>query len=138
MLRSMLSALRSKPATPTSGSAGASGIDRRTFLRGLALGGAVIAGEMWIPGAKVISIPKIPEVERYTYRTYGLATTWTRDPILQSELERIHTAYYRALVDSLQQTKENLIAGILNEAFGDDHQEVKLGEFTPTWEDFCG
>jgi len=32
---------------------------RRSILRALALGGAVIAGELWIPGKKVISIPKL-------------------------------------------------------------------------------
>lgn len=35
-------------------------MNRRELLRGLALGGAVIAGEMWIPGKKLISIPKLP------------------------------------------------------------------------------
>jgi hypothetical protein len=34
-------------------------VDRREFLRGLALGGVVVAGELWIPGQKLISIPKI-------------------------------------------------------------------------------
>ncbi len=30
---------------------------RRDILRCLALGGAVVAGELWIPGQRVISIP---------------------------------------------------------------------------------
>jgi hypothetical protein len=33
-------------------------MDRRSFLRGLALGGVAVAGELWIPGQKLISIPK--------------------------------------------------------------------------------
>lgn len=32
-------------------------ISRRDLLRTLALGGAVVAGELWIPGQKLISIP---------------------------------------------------------------------------------
>lgn len=31
---------------------------RRDMLRCLALGGAVVAGELWIPGQRLISIPK--------------------------------------------------------------------------------
>lgn len=31
---------------------------RRQFLQALALGGAVIAGEIWIPGQRLISIPR--------------------------------------------------------------------------------
>ncbi len=31
---------------------------RREMLRALALGGAVVAGELWIPGQRLISIPK--------------------------------------------------------------------------------
>ena len=39
-------------------------MNRRELLRGLALGGTVIAGELWIPGKKLISIPKpLPRVE---------------------------------------------------------------------------
>lgn len=45
------------------GSIPVSGLSRRSFLRGLALGGAIIAGELWIPGKKLISIPKVPRVE---------------------------------------------------------------------------
>ena len=31
---------------------------RRELLKCLAAGGAIVAGELWIPGAKIISIPK--------------------------------------------------------------------------------
>lgn len=33
---------------------------RREILRAFALGGAVVAGELWIPGQRLISIPKYP------------------------------------------------------------------------------
>lgn len=35
---------------------------RRELLRCLALGGAVVAGGLWIPGARMISIPKEPNI----------------------------------------------------------------------------
>jgi len=34
-----------------------SGFSRREFLAAMMAGGAVIAGELWIPGQKLISIP---------------------------------------------------------------------------------
>jgi hypothetical protein len=40
-------------------------VSRREFFKCLAAGGAVVAGELWIPGQKLISIPKT------TYRFYG-------------------------------------------------------------------
>lgn len=33
-------------------------MDRRQLLKGLAAGGLIVAGELWIPGQKLISIPK--------------------------------------------------------------------------------
>ncbi len=35
---------------------------RRELLRCLALGGAVVGGVLWIPGARLISIPREPEI----------------------------------------------------------------------------
>lgn len=43
------------------------GMNRRDILRAIALGGGIVAGELWIPGQRVISIPRI-----YTYtKTFG-------------------------------------------------------------------
>ena len=39
---------------------------RRQILRAIALGGGFIAGELWWPGRKLISIPTTDEVLRYT------------------------------------------------------------------------
>ena len=33
-------------------------MNRRDLLKGLAAGGIIVAGELWIPGKKLISIPK--------------------------------------------------------------------------------
>ena len=33
-------------------------MNRRGFLAGLMAGGVIVAGELWIPGQKLISIPK--------------------------------------------------------------------------------
>ena len=33
-------------------------MNRRNFLAGLMAGGIVVAGDLWIPGKKLISIPK--------------------------------------------------------------------------------
>jgi len=39
---------------------------RREILRAMMLGGGVIAGELWWPGQKLISIPSTEEVVKYT------------------------------------------------------------------------
>ena len=39
---------------------------RREILRAIMLGGGIIAGELWWPGQKLISIPSTEEVLRYT------------------------------------------------------------------------
>lgn len=46
---------------------------RREFMAAMAAGGAVIAGDLWIPGEKVISIPKpvITVADRIRHRQYG-------------------------------------------------------------------
>ena len=36
-------------------------MNRRDLLKGLAAGGIFVAGELWIPGQKLISIPTVPE-----------------------------------------------------------------------------
>lgn len=41
---------------------------RRQLLRAAALGGGLIAGELWVPGAKLISIPKPRESWRFVSR----------------------------------------------------------------------
>jgi hypothetical protein len=41
---------------------------RRDILRALALGGAVVAGELWIPGKRLISIPSRMGTEQFTLR----------------------------------------------------------------------
>ncbi len=50
---------------------------RREMLRALALGGAVVAGELWIPGQKLISIPSEQEL-RYK-ATYRYSHGWTHE-----------------------------------------------------------
>lgn len=85
-------------------------ISRRSFLRGLALGGAVIAGELWIPGAKVISIPKTLDVLKYKTSERYLYT---------EELGKsIGQIYAEALAKSLMQTRWRVSARVLNENFG--------------------
>ena len=37
-------------------------ITRRELLRAIALGGGIVAGELWVPGARKIFIPRAPEV----------------------------------------------------------------------------
>ncbi len=51
---------------------------RREILRAIMLGGGVIAGELWWPGQKLISIPTTEEVLRYT-ATERYSYGWT-DP----------------------------------------------------------
>ena len=49
---------------------------RRDILRALALGGAVVAGELWIPGQRLISIPK----QQLRYKaTERFSPGWTED-----------------------------------------------------------
>jgi hypothetical protein len=100
-------------------------ISRRSFLRGLALGGAVIAGELWIPGAKVISIPKRPLTEdnleaelKYVYRTYGTSIAYTRDPLSAEEYERMVNLYSDNLARSIQSLKINVAARVYSREFG--------------------
>lgn len=51
---------------------------RREILSAIMLGGGVIAGELWWPGQKLISIPTTDEVLRYT-ATERYSHGWT-DP----------------------------------------------------------
>ena len=37
-------------------------ITRRELLRAIALGGGIVAGELWVPGARKVFIPRAPEV----------------------------------------------------------------------------
>jgi hypothetical protein len=46
-------------------------MNRRELLQGLMAGGIVVAGELWMPGKKLISIPK----------TTGLSRKWLVTPI---------------------------------------------------------
>ena len=57
---------------------------RRQILRAVALGGGVVAGELWVPGAKLISAPRaafniLPQDIDF-YRNYDIRTdyfVWT-------------------------------------------------------------
>ncbi len=40
-------------------------MNRRQLLRAIALGGGLVAGEIWIPGQKLISIPKVAKRPHY-------------------------------------------------------------------------
>ncbi len=77
-------------------------MNRRELLRGLALGGAVIAGELWIPGKRLISIPKAARLDGHSFeeqilwliydsKTYGGELTYlyvglhTSDPASTAE-----------------------------------------------------
>lgn len=37
-------------------------MNRRDILRAIALGGGIVAGELWVPGAKLILLPGRPEL----------------------------------------------------------------------------
>ena len=51
---------------------------RRQILRALALGGGVIAGELWWPGRKLISIPSEQELRYKATEHYGFGYTDVR------------------------------------------------------------
>lgn len=42
-------------------------ISRRDILRAMALGGGIVAGELWVPGARVISIPSDDVLSRFRW-----------------------------------------------------------------------
>jgi len=46
---------------------------RREFLRCLALGGAVVAGELWIPGQRVISLPDVRATDSWRDVIFDIA-----------------------------------------------------------------
>ena len=99
-------------------------ISRRSFLRAVALGGAVIAGELWIPGQKLISIPK------------STGSRWDWGP-------RVYYGYFteknvelicKSMAASLQATKEQVAARVFSEVFNANNVDVGvsslLGETT--------
>lgn len=55
-------------------------MNRRDVLRAIALGGGVVAGELWIPGQRVISIPKKiytpQDTILWTYHYDGDCNVW--------------------------------------------------------------
>jgi len=51
---------------------------RRQILRAIALGGGFIAGELWWPGRKLISIPQ-PDTELRYKATERYSYGWTQD-----------------------------------------------------------
>lgn len=46
-------------------------MNRRDFIRGIIAGGVVVAGELWVPGQKLISIPSGKVFSRYIEFTQG-------------------------------------------------------------------
>jgi hypothetical protein len=46
-------------------------MNRRNFLKGILAGGAVVAGELWIPGQKLISIPSGKRFGGVVFQTLG-------------------------------------------------------------------
>jgi len=50
-------------------------MNRRDLFKCLAAGGMVIAGELWIPGQKLISIPKTKELWFFGEQTIEIFTT---------------------------------------------------------------
>jgi hypothetical protein len=50
-------------------------MNRRTFLAGIAAGGIVVGGELWFPGQKLISIPKIIKPNNVSFKISGLGPT---------------------------------------------------------------
>ena len=68
-------------------------MNRRDLLKGLAAGGIFVAGELWIPGQKLISIPKpidysgkICFIETFTALPNG---KWLK--VLSNEVSIIHS-----------------------------------------------
>ena len=55
-------------------------MDRRTFLAAMAAGAIVTAEGLWVPGQKLISIPK-KQFITVTNHGWGTATIWTSNTI---------------------------------------------------------
>jgi hypothetical protein len=53
-------------------------MNRRDVLRAIALGGGLIAGELWIPGQSLVSIPKSILLSKHRY----VMDRWTETQVL--------------------------------------------------------
>lgn len=89
-------------------------MNRRELLRGLALGGAVIAGEMWIPGKKLISIPKLPPAAKFDHQVHAMSFIVKTG---SDQWELIGQRYAAALIRSLEQTRWEITQQFFKRAF---------------------
>lgn len=92
-------------------------MNRRDLLKGLAAGGLIVAGELWIPGAKKIFIPsgmrfhtdsdRVTIVESYSQRNDGRWTHIITSPTAQKvEVVDIAPYYSRSgQIDFVEQTR---------------------------------
>lgn len=52
-------------------------ITRRELLRAIALGGGIVAGELWVPGARKVFLPTKPRFERVGAWRWTFRDNWT-------------------------------------------------------------
>ena len=80
-------------------------MDRRTFLAAMAAGAIVTAEGLWIPGQKLISIPRLKP--RFEWVTYGENQVWTRSKMTAKqhqsfvELMERYQASMKAQLDAM-------------------------------------